>query len=87
LTDLRAESRVARWHIFIPKIPFLMYFERPSKEKFCILYGYLVYLRSFGVFCGILVYFHRFGVLYQNKSGNPGRKTPFFFEDISQRHH
>jgi hypothetical protein len=43
-------------------------------------------LRKFGVFRGHLVYFmviwyifHRFGMLYQEKSGNPGREPLIFF--------
>jgi hypothetical protein len=31
-------------------------------------------LRSFGIFVAMLVYFSQFGLLYQEKSGNPGRK-------------
>jgi hypothetical protein len=48
-------------------------------ENLGIFYDHLVYftaigniLGPFGIFCGHLV---SFGMLYQEKSGNPGRKT------------
>jgi hypothetical protein len=52
-----------------------------------IFKGHLVYYSAIwyilwpsGIYCGHLVYFmvicfHRFGLLYQEKSGNPARKT------------
>jgi hypothetical protein len=49
-------------------------------EDVGIFYGHLVHftvfwyiLLTFGIVCGNLVYFSRFGILYQEKSGNPGR--------------
>jgi hypothetical protein len=52
-----------------------------------IFYGHLVnlppfgihILRSFCIFYSRLVYFYRFGMLWQEKSGNPGRdENPCF---------
>jgi hypothetical protein len=68
-------ARVARWHIFKPKIPILGKFWRVLQWK-TLVYTYfcnLVY-----VFYGHFVYFMvtwyifpRFGMLYDEKSGNP----------------
>jgi hypothetical protein len=63
---------------------------------FCILYGYLVYFMAiwfilwlFGLFYGYLVYFiiiwyifHHFCLLYQEKSGNPGKKLSCRFNEL-----
>jgi hypothetical protein len=50
-------------------------------EDVGIFNGHLVHFRSFcyilwtfGIVRGNLVYISRFGILYQEKSGNPGRK-------------
>jgi hypothetical protein len=37
-------SRVARWHIFKPKIPIWVNFEGLAMENVGILYGHLVYI-------------------------------------------
>jgi hypothetical protein len=57
-------SRVARWHIFKPKIPFWLISEDLAMEDVRIFYGRLVYftaiwsiLLSFGLFYCHLVYF------------------------------
>jgi hypothetical protein len=76
-------TRVARWHIFKPKIPIyigkiwrvlqwkmLVYFTAISSIslRLCsIFYGHLVYFR---------VIFSRFVMLYQEKSGNPVLHPP-----------
>jgi hypothetical protein len=72
-------GRVARWHIFEPKIHFWVNFECLAIEDIglCILwqiglfYDHLVFLRPLGIFYGYLVYFPLFGMFYQDKSGNP----------------
>jgi hypothetical protein len=38
--------RVARWYIFIPKMPFLMYLEGLAMENSGIFYGRLVYFMN-----------------------------------------
>jgi hypothetical protein len=49
--------RVARWYIFKPKIPILVYFWRPWNGIFrCILLTFGI-LRPFAAFNGLLVYF------------------------------
>jgi hypothetical protein len=59
----RLATRIARWHILIPKIPIWVVFGRPSRGK-CIVYAHLEYFTvigcivwPFGIFCGDLVYF------------------------------
>jgi hypothetical protein len=72
--------RVARWHIFKPKIPIWVNFGgSPNRRCWYVLRpfglyfnGSLVYLLMLGKFYGYLVYFSRVGMLYQEKSGNPG---------------
>jgi hypothetical protein len=50
-------------------------------EDVGIFYEHLVHftafwyiLWTFGILCGNLVYLSLFGILYQEKSGNPGRQ-------------
>jgi hypothetical protein len=50
-------TRVARWHIFKPKIPTWVNWEGPAEEDVDVFYNQLVYLRPLGMFCGHLVYF------------------------------
>jgi hypothetical protein len=52
-----------------------------AMEDVGIFYGHLVYFTAIGVFCGHLIYFiviwyifRGSSVLYQEKSGNPGRQ-------------
>jgi hypothetical protein len=70
--------RVARWHIFEPKIPIWKIWKGLALEDVGILYVRLVYctaiwhiLWPFGTLYFYLVYFSRVGMLYQEKSGNP----------------
>jgi hypothetical protein len=73
--------RVARWHIFKPKILIWGKFLRDLQWKI------LIYFQAIGLFSGYLVHFaaiwyilwlhiwyifSHFGVLYQENSGNPG---------------
>jgi hypothetical protein len=73
--------RVARWHIFKPKIPIWLNFGGSCNGR-CwyilwplgIFYRNLVYiciLWPFGILNDYLVIFPRFGILYKAKSGNP----------------
>jgi hypothetical protein len=72
---------VARWFIFIPKIPIRVNFGGPRNGKcWYILWPYFTaigyILCQFGIVCGNLVYF--FPVLVsseQEKSGNPDRSA------------
>jgi hypothetical protein len=67
-------TRVARWHIFKPKIPiWVIYGGSFALEDVSIFYGHnsIGILWPFVVFNGYLKYFPRFGMLYQEKSGNP----------------
>jgi hypothetical protein len=71
-------SRVARWYILKPKIPFWVIFGRSCNVRylyilwtFDIFYAQLVNIIALCLFCGHLVYFSRFGMLYQEKYGNP----------------
>jgi hypothetical protein len=75
------ESRVARWFIFIPKIPIWVNFVVPGNGKgwyillqIGIYYGHLVHVWPFGNLVAIWYIFPRFGILCREKSGNPGRK-------------
>jgi hypothetical protein len=73
-------SRVARWFLFKPKIPFLGKFWRVLYWKMLVYLMAIWYiLLSIGKFNGRLLHFvviwyifSRFGILYQEKSGNPG---------------
>jgi hypothetical protein len=73
---LEGWGRVARWHIFKPKI--LIWRTLPRK-MLVFLIAFWSILQPFGLFCDDLVYFMdiwyqftRFGILYQEKSGNLG---------------
>jgi hypothetical protein len=72
-------TRVARWHIFRPKIPIWVNFGGSCNRRCWCIYGHWVYstaissnLRPWGIFHGYFVYFSSFGRLYHEKSGNPG---------------
>jgi hypothetical protein len=72
-------GRVARWFILKPKIPIWIILESPILKMliyFCNL-GYLMDVWDiwlpFGTFCVHLAPFSGFGIMYQEKSGNPGR--------------
>jgi hypothetical protein len=58
------DYRFAKWYMFNPKIPNWVILESLAVE-------------DVGIFCGNLVYFPRFGMLYQENSGNPGRRKCF----------
>jgi hypothetical protein len=88
------ERRVARWHIFKPKIPIWVNFWRVLKWK---RLEYFMAIRPivglFGIFCSHVLHlwsFERFlpifGMLYEEKSGNPGRtfrkKVDFFSSQL-----
>jgi hypothetical protein len=66
-------SRVAKWHIFKPKIPIKVNFGGPCNGR-CYVKFMAIWsiLRPFGIFYSFLVYFPRFGMLYQEIYGNPG---------------
>jgi hypothetical protein len=78
-----AGNRVARWHVFKQKIPLWVNFGGSCNGRCCFI------LLPFDIYCGHLVqesfsyvaYFSRFGILYQEKSGNPGRKNGLLAED------
>jgi hypothetical protein len=58
--------RVARWHIFEPKISIWINFWGFCNGRYwCIIW------RPFGKLHSYLVHFPRFGMLYHEKSGNP----------------
>jgi hypothetical protein len=66
------QTRVARWHIFKPKIIISVHFEGACNESwwsilwpFGLCFGHLVY------FMVIWVIFSRFGMFCQEKSGSP----------------
>jgi hypothetical protein len=67
-----ALSRVARWHIFKPKIPIWVNFGGSCNVRYIsILLVHSVYftdiwyiLWPFGIFYGCLVYFSRFGMFF-----------------------
>jgi hypothetical protein len=59
--------RVARWHIFKPKIPIWVNFGAIGNEDVGIFYchhigPFGVFCGNFGIFYGYLVYFSRFGM-------------------------
>jgi hypothetical protein len=78
-TDLQLVVRVARWYIFIPKIPILGKFLMALEWKMLVYFMHIWnILRAFGICYGHLVilwqfciYFPHFGILCQEKSGNP----------------
>jgi hypothetical protein len=45
----------------------------PILWPFGLFYGHSVDVMAISIFYGHLVYLSRFGMLYQDKSGNPGR--------------
>jgi hypothetical protein len=65
-------SRVARWHIFKPKIPIWVNFGGSCNGRcwfifwpFGLFYNYRVYFVAiFGIMYGHLVYFCHFGIMY-----------------------
>jgi hypothetical protein len=72
-------TRVARWHIFKPKIPIWVNFGRSCNGRcwyilcpFGLFYGHLWYFVAIWDILCFLIYLFRFGTLYQEKSGNPG---------------
>jgi hypothetical protein len=66
-------SRVARWYIFIPKMPPLVYFWWPDDGKVWYISWPLVILGQFW-YIFWCIFFH-YCLLYQEKSGNPGLKN------------
>jgi hypothetical protein len=69
-SHFRLGSRVARWHIFKPKIAVWENFGGSCNGR-CLFHGYLAYFRPFGIFGDHLVYFmviwyilSGFGMLY-----------------------
>jgi hypothetical protein len=79
--------RVARWHIFIPKLPIWADFGRPWNEifryilwPFDVEFGHLLNFVTMWYILWPYVIFSQFGILYQEKSGSPGetdRKLQF----------
>jgi hypothetical protein len=73
-----AESRVARWFVFKPKIPIWVNFGEPwNGKRWHILWSFGIFYGHFGIFYGhlylvIWYIFPRFGILCQEKSGSPG---------------
>jgi hypothetical protein len=72
-------SRVARWHIFKPKIPIWVNFSGRCWYIVCsfgLFYGYFVYCVAIWhiYFMFIWYIFSCFGMLYSEKSGNPVRE-------------
>jgi hypothetical protein len=76
----RKQRRVARWHIFKPKIPTWVNFGRSCNGRcwyilwpFGLFYCHLVYIVSIWYMYLMVIWyiFPRFGMLYQDKSGNP----------------
>jgi hypothetical protein len=55
----------------VPKISLLVYFGKPWNGKVGILYGHLVFLWSFGVFCGNWVIFFQFLYVEPRKIWQP----------------
>jgi hypothetical protein len=43
---LLVPSRIARWYIFRPKIPILVYFEGPRNGKCWFIFGHLKYVTA-----------------------------------------
>jgi hypothetical protein len=85
LLSLWFGSRVARWYISKPKIPFGYILEGLRIENVCIdiLWSFEVFYNHLACFMAIwyiLLSFGkistRFGMLYQEKSGNPVREAP-----------
>jgi hypothetical protein len=75
-----ARSRVARWYVFETKIQIWVNLVGWAMEDAGLIYGRLVCLTTLWYICGRLVYFmliwyviFRLGILYQEKSGNPGK--------------
>jgi hypothetical protein len=65
------EVRVARWHIFKPKIPNLSKFRRVSLWRMLVYFMVIWYiLRPFGKFCGLWIYVYIFWL--------SGTFSPFF---------
>jgi hypothetical protein len=75
-------SRVARWFVFNPKIPFWVNFGGPYLDWKMFIHIFMFIwniLWRFGKFYEPLVYFVHihlvpfsgFGIMYQEKSGNP----------------
>jgi hypothetical protein len=76
---LIVSTRVARWHVFKPKIQIWVNFGGPWFKKVVLFYDHLEYftaiwyiLRPFGKLVAILEYFPCFSILNKEKSGNPG---------------
>jgi hypothetical protein len=71
-------NRVARWFVFKPKIPIWV-----DWKMFIYFMAIWNILRTLWIFYDHLVHwvfiwctFSGFGIMYQEKSGNPGRKGP-----------
>jgi hypothetical protein len=68
-------TRVARWYIFKPKIPILVYLGGPWSENFTYFCGHWEYLTAiwnillpFGTFCGYLTWFFTILVCFRSKN-------------------
>jgi hypothetical protein len=63
MSEFQYTTRVlARWYIFKPKIPFLVFYLQILEDA-GIFRAILSILWPFGTFCGHLVYFSRSGIL------------------------
>jgi hypothetical protein len=70
--------RVARWHIFEPKIPIGVNFEGSCNGRgwfimwhVGVFYGYLVYFVTIWYILWLFGIFYRFGILYLEKIWQP----------------
>jgi hypothetical protein len=74
----KQSTRVARWYIFIPKMPIWVYSEGLGTG--CCTYFLAIWyiFGEFGNFVVIWYIFPRSGILYQEKSGNPAKHTIVF---------
>jgi hypothetical protein len=77
-----ASASVAKWCIFKPIMTVWVNFEVPCNERYWyILWSFWYILRSFWyILLSFWYIFFRFGMLYQEKSGNPGRHTDPSFD-------
>jgi hypothetical protein len=91
--NCRNDGRVARWYIFIPKIPIWIYLVRPGKGNWWYILWSLEYfttilcnLYPFGTFLGHMVLFTRLGKFCLEKSGNPERRFRETSPTLSRDH-